>query len=172
MARVYLSLGSNVDRENKICAALDALKQNFEQLVLSSVYESAAVGFEGDAFLNMVAGIDTDLTVGELLACLRTIENENGRDRSGARFSSRTLDIDILTYDDVVGTVDGVDLPRDEILKNAFVLWPLAEIAGEENHPVLEKKYSLLWREFDKSLQELKPVFFDWNGQTISKSAA
>lgn len=172
MARVYLSLGTNIDREKHICAALDALNRAFGALTLSSVYESEAVGFEGDAFLNMVVGVDTDWPVGQLLGFLREIEDANGRDRSGARFSARTLDIDILTYDQQVGVIDRVELPRDEILGNAFVLWPLAEIAPDEEHPVKKQRYAALWQAFDKSSQALWPVSFEWQGRTISRAAA
>lgn len=169
MARVYLSIGSNIDRGKNIDACLDALSGAFGDLILSSVYESEAVGFEGEHFLNLVAGIETDLSVGELSAHLRQIEYDNGRRRNGPRFSARALDIDILTYDGVVGEVDGVELPRDEIVLNAFVLQPLAEIAGVELHPQLRTSYAALWRDYDKSRQKLWAVDYTWQGRTISK---
>jgi 2-amino-4-hydroxy-6-hydroxymethyldihydropteridine diphosphokinase len=93
---------------------------------------------------------------------LHDIEAEHGRTREGPRFSSRTLDIDLLTYDDLVTRDNGLELPRDEIIKNAFVLWPLAEIAAEENHPLLNKSYGELWQAFDKDKQSLWPVEFQW----------
>ncbi|MBY6190077.1 2-amino-4-hydroxy-6-hydroxymethyldihydropteridine diphosphokinase [Microbulbifer agarilyticus] len=162
MAIVYLSLGSNIDREKHLCAAMDALVEAFGDLKMSQVYESEAVGFEGDNFYNLVAAIDTDLSVGELALRLRDIEDANGRVRSGPKFSARTLDIDILTYDDVAGDVDGVALPRDEILKNAFVLLPLSEVAPTEVHPVQGKTYQQLWEEYDQTSQKLWAVEFDW----------
>jgi len=106
--RVYLGLGSNIEREQRITAALDALQKQFGQLVISSVYESEAVGFAGDHFLNLVVGIDTVMSVGELSTCLRHIEHENGRARSSERFAARTLDIDILTYGNTSGKMDGI----------------------------------------------------------------
>ncbi|AQQ66552.1 2-amino-4-hydroxy-6-hydroxymethyldihydropteridine diphosphokinase [Microbulbifer agarilyticus] len=162
MAIVYLSLGSNIDREKHLCAAMDALVEAFGDLKMSQVYESEAVGFEGDNFYNLVAAIDTDLSVGELALRLRDIEDANGRVRSGPKFSARTLDIDILTYDDVAGDVDGVALPRDEILKNAFVLLPLSEVAPTDMHPVQGKTYQQLWEEYDQASQKLWAVAFDW----------
>ncbi|GAB2510562.1 2-amino-4-hydroxy-6-hydroxymethyldihydropteridine diphosphokinase [Microbulbifer agarilyticus] len=162
MAIVYLSLGSNIDREKHLCAAMDALVEAFGDLSMSQVYESEAVGFEGDNFYNLVAAIETDLSVGELALRLRDIEDANGRVRSGPKFSARTLDIDILTYDDVAGDVDGVALPRDEILKNAFVLLPLSEVAPTEVHPVQGKTYQQLWEEYDQASQKLWVVAFDW----------
>jgi len=158
MARVYLSLGSNIDRERHIRAALDALAQSFGELTVSPVYESEAVGFDGDHFYNLVVGVDTNLSVGELQRSIKEIEDENGRERSGPKFSARTLDIDILTYDDCVGDVDGVALPRAEIVKNAFVLLPLVDVAGEELHPQLQMTYSQLWAEYDKTKQALWQV--------------
>lgn len=168
MNRVYLGVGSNVERERHITAALDALTDAFGELLISSVYESEAVGFDGDHFLNLVVGCDTDLSVGNLSACLRKIENDNGRARGGERFSARTLDIDILTYGNTVGTVDSIHLPRAEILQNAFVLLPLAEIAGAEKHPVEQKTYADLWRAYSRS-QKLWPIDFLWCSQLISR---
>ncbi len=162
MTRVYLSFGSNIDRERNIRSGLDALAQHFPQLVLSPVYESAAVGFDGEAFLNLVVAIDTDLSVGELSALLRAIEADHGRTRGEKKFASRTLDIDILTYGDAVGVIDAVELPRDEILKHAFVLKPLADMAPEEKHPLLQKSYSALLAAKDFSAQSLCQVPFRW----------
>jgi 2-amino-4-hydroxy-6-hydroxymethyldihydropteridine diphosphokinase len=162
MTRVYLSFGSNIDREHNIRSGLDALARHFHHLILSPVYESAAVGFDGEAFLNLVVAIDTDLSVGELSALLRAIEADHGRTRGEKKFASRTLDIDILTYGDAVGIIDGVELPRDEILKHAFVLKPLADIAPEEKHPLLKKSYAGLLTARDFSSQSLWQVPFSW----------
>jgi len=162
MPRVYLSLGSNIDRERHLRAAYADLSARYGALVISSVYESVAVGFSGDHFFNLVAGIDTELGVGTLAAQLRAIEEANGRSRIGPKFSSRTLDIDILTYGDACGVIDGVQLPRDEVLKNAFVLQPLAEIAGAERHPETGRSYAEHWADYDKARQQLWIVSFSW----------
>jgi 2-amino-4-hydroxy-6-hydroxymethyldihydropteridine diphosphokinase len=162
VAQVYLSLGSNINRAQYIRAALDALAGQFGDLEVSQVFESEAVGFPGDNFYNLVVGLQTDLPVGQLALCLRGIEDANGRLRSGPKFSARTLDIDILTYDQLTGTIDGVKLPRGEIVKNAFVLQPLAEIAPEVLHPIEQKTYRQLWNEYDQASQKLWPVEFIW----------
>ncbi len=159
MATVFLSLGSNIDAENNIRACLRALRYEFGEIGLSSVYESEAVGFDGENFLNLVVKIETILSVGELSQCLRNIEDANDRGRSGPKFSARTLDVDILTYDDLVGEHDGVVLPRQEITENAFVLLPLNELAPNETHPVLEKSYNELWSSYSKR-QELWKIEF------------
>lgn len=168
MAQVYLSIGSNIDREHNIASVLDTLAARFDGLRISSVYESEAVGFDGDPFFNLVVGIDTELSVGALFEVLRDIEFQHGRCRSGTRFSSRSLDVDILTYDAKAGEIDGITLPRDEILYNAFVLQPLAELAPDELHPTQDKTYGQLWQEYDKSRQKLWTVDFVWRGDKIS----
>ena len=170
MARVYLGVGSNIERERYITAGLDALQQMFGELALSSVYESEAIGFDGQPFLNLVAGVSTDLGVGELYRRLRHIEIEHGRPENATRFSPRQLDIDILTYDDLTGLIEGVELPRGEILVNAFVLCPLAELAPDEMHPVLERSYLNLWEAYDRASQPLGKVDFEWRGRPISSS--
>ncbi len=171
MAEVYVSIGSNIEPELHVTAALDALQDCFGELQVSSVFESESVGFEGDCFLNLVVGFSTGLEVGELSSLLKQIESENGRVKNAPKFCSRTLDIDILTYDDRVGDVEGVCLPRSEILENAFVLWPLAEVAGSQVHPEVLKTYSQLWQAFDRS-QKLKPVNFIWRGEKVSPIAS
>ena len=143
MAIVYLGVGSNIERERYIVAGLDALAGLFGALALSPLYESDAIGFEGEPFYNLVARVETDLEVGALQKALRHIEYEYGRPQNASRFSARQLDIDILTYDDRVGVIDGVELPRGEILVNAFVLRPLADLAPADVHPVAGRALSL-----------------------------
>ncbi len=162
MARIYLSLGSNIDREQHICAALDALSDSFGELEISTVFESIAVGFEGDSFYNLVVGIQADQSVGEITKILKHIEDCNGRDRSAPKFGPRSLDIDILTVDDLVGEIDGIRLPRNEVLKNAFVLQPLAELAPQMLHPKTHQTMTEHWQAFDKQSQKLWPVDFNW----------
>ena len=125
MATIYISLGSNINREYHVKKGLKALAttfdQPFEQLILSSLYESEAVGFSGSAFYNMVIGIHTTLSVEQVTIKLRDIEIEYGRELNARKFSPRTLDLDLLLYDDLITDVPA-QLPRDEIDKNAFVL--------------------------------------------------
>ncbi len=164
MARAYIGVGTNIDRERNVNASLDALSAAYGELRLSSVFESEAVGFQGDPFFNLAVGLDTFQSVGALAEVLRKIEDDCERRRDAPRFSPRTLDLDLLTYDDVVGVVDGISLPRTEITENAFVLCPLAEIAGAEIHPIAQKTYADLWRDFDMAGQELRPIEFIWDG--------
>ena len=168
MAQVFVSIGSNTERELYIERCLNALEAQFEKLELSPVYESEPVGFDGDSFYNLVASFKTELPVGELSRVLKQIEDENGRCRTSPKFSGRTLDIDILTYDALIGEVDGVTLPREEITVNAFVLWPLAELAPKERHPILAETYQQLWLDYDKEKQALHAVPFIWHDKDLS----
>lgn len=171
MTRVWLSLGSNMDREKHIGAALDALADCFGTLVISPVYDSASVGFDGNPFLNLVVGIDTDWPVGRLAGWLRALEEANGRRREqGRKYNDRTLDIDILTHGTTYGTVDAVALPRGEIVRHAFVLRPLADVAPTELHPAMGVTYGDLLRKKDFSAQLLRAVPFSWRGRNLSGS--
>lgn len=166
MSRVWVSIGSNQARKVSICGGVLALRERFGDLVLSRVYESDAVGFDGQPFYNLVAGFHSDERVGDIKAALRAIEEAHGRERGAQKFSPRTLDLDLLTCGDLVGTFDGYSLPRDEILRCAFVLGPLAEVAGDESHPIVGRRYRELWRDFDKSSQPLVPVGVDLGFRT------
>src|SRR5690606_4400541 len=121
----------------------------------SPIYESESVGFAGRNFFNLVVKISSEEGVGNLSKIFRNIEDEAGRDRSKPKFSPRTLDIDILLVDSLVGEFEGITLPRDEILKNAFVLLPLSEIAPELIHPEVGETYANLWKAYDKVKQKL-----------------
>jgi len=158
---VYLSLGSNIHRYFHISSALDLLELEFGSLVCSPVYESHAVGFKGDDFLNMVVGIETKMDMSALMVWIKRVEDQHGRDRSGSRFSARTLDIDILTFGDLTGNFDEVELPRKEILFNAFVLRPFADIQPNFVHPENGVSLSQLWSDFDQESQKLWPVEFN-----------
>jgi 2-amino-4-hydroxy-6-hydroxymethyldihydropteridine diphosphokinase len=151
MAHGYISVGSNIDKRKYIKASLVALRQCFGQLLVSSVYESESVGFLGDSFYNCVVGFSSDLDVKDVAKQLRQIEIDNGRVRGCKKFSARTLDLDLLLYDDLIITADGLQIPRDEIEKYAFVLEPLAEIAPMLEHPISHISYADMWDTFDKA---------------------
>jgi len=161
VARIYISIGSNIDPARNVRRALAALRREFGPLALSPVYESEAVGFAGDNFLNLVAGAGTTLPAQAVAARLHAIEDAHGRDRSGPRFSSRVIDLDLLLYDSLVLDTPGLVLPREEILDNAFVLRPLADLAPELVHPVAGRTMAELWADFDQSSQALWPVALD-----------
>ncbi len=156
MGRAYLSLGSNIDPEKNLCAAILDLRAQFGAVVLSSLYRCPAIGFDGADFLNMAAIIETTMPPVALNTWLHTLEDKHGRRRDQPRFASRTLDIDIVLYDDLILRGAGnLELPRNE-LKHAFVLCPLAEIAPLVLHPVLRKTLAQLWSEFPRASELLE----------------
>ena len=168
MARVYLSIGSNIDPYRHIAIALDELTALVGDLQLSPVYESEAIGFEGENFLNLAAGFDTELPLSQLATQFRKIEYRYGRQPDSHKFTARAVDIDLLTYDDLVGSIDGIQLPRDEITENAFVLKPLADLAPDTLHPVKQQSYAELWQHYDQASQKLWRVEFEWRGQNLA----
>lgn len=161
MAWVFISVGSNINREYYVRAGVRKLAEYFGALTLSSVYESEAVGFNGDPFYNMVVGVETTLTLEACVKLLKDIEDQFGRVRGAEKFCGRTLDLDLLTYDQQV-CQQPVELPRGEITENAFVLWPLAEIAAEHIHPLTQLSYATLWQNYNKP-QKLWPIDFSWS---------
>jgi 2-amino-4-hydroxy-6-hydroxymethyldihydropteridine diphosphokinase len=158
----YISIGSNIQRDQHIPSSIKALKQHFGELTLSSVYESAAVGFAGDAFYNLIVGFNADLPAKAVAKRLRDIELDHGRTRNSQKFSARTLDLDLILYGDLVLSDGRLQIPRDEIEKYAFVLEPLAEIAPTLQHPVKHIDYATLWRLFNKTDLQQQRITPDW----------
>jgi len=133
-----------------------ALRGRFGDIRVSPAYRTAAVGFDGPAFLNNAVAIDTDEPLEALDQWLHAVEDAHGRDRSGPRFSDRTLDIDVVFYGDLIVEGPGhLRIPRPE-LKHAFVLKPLADIAPGFIDPVSGLDLATLWRahrQFDDAFE-------------------
>jgi 2-amino-4-hydroxy-6-hydroxymethyldihydropteridine diphosphokinase len=161
MPRVYIGIGSNVDKETSIRGAIHELTAYYGPLTLSPVYESKAHGFEGDNFYNLVAGFDTLETIERIKDMLSRIESRFGRIRRENRFSARTLDLDLLLYDDIVRHDSQVNLPHPDIQRYAFVLRPLADIAPDLRHPETGLNCGRMWEEFDPGKQEIRKTDFD-----------
>lgn len=155
MACVFLGLGSNVDAEDNLRLAITELRSRFGELELSPVYQSAALGFDGDDFLNLVLRLTTDENPHELLGQFEAIHRLAGRTRGRQRYTSRPLDIDLLLYDDLVESEPPLRLPRGDILEYGFVLKPLAEIAPDHVHPETGRTFSQHWAEFDAACHPL-----------------
>jgi len=146
---VHLGIGSNIDAKKNLERALKELENRFGELIKSSVYRSKAYGFDGDDFLNMVVALDSALTPTEIHEQLEEIQRIAGRDREARGYASRTLDIDLLLYDDLVIDQPPIRLPRADVLRFSFVLGPLAEIAAELRHPETHQSYQEHWNNFD-----------------------
>ncbi|WP_314917059.1 2-amino-4-hydroxy-6-hydroxymethyldihydropteridine diphosphokinase [Pseudomonas helleri] len=165
LTEVYLGLGSNTERERHLCAGLDALAGFLVGMTCSAVFESQPVGIKSGPFFNLVVAAKTDLPLMELSRRLKLIEADNGRyapDRKGL-----PLDIDVLFYGDLEGDFEFLTLPRAEILKNAFVLWPLSLMAPDKVHPVVGKTLAQMWAEAQID-QVLAPVAFEWRGVQLT----
>lgn len=164
MSVAYLGIGSNTDAERNVRSAVAALRDRFSELVLSPVYLSRAVGFEGDDFINMVARVVTGLEPLALRDYLRDLEDRHGRRRDLPKFSDRTLDIDILIYDDLVLDLPDLQLPRPEIRKFAHVLKPLVDLAPDLRYPGRDETLAEVWATAtcrDVPLEPLDPAFLD-----------
>jgi 2-amino-4-hydroxy-6-hydroxymethyldihydropteridine diphosphokinase len=158
MSTAYLGLGSNIDAQANIASGIEALRETFGRVALSPAYLAPAVGFEGSDFINLVARVETAMDPLELRRFLHAIEDRHGRSRSAPKFSDRTLDIDILLYDDLFLLSPALEIPRDEILTAAHVLRPLADLAPDLLHPVCRQTLSDLWRNFPQRGTTLRPI--------------
>ena len=162
MATVFLGLGSNESPEENLRLAISELRSRYGDLVVSSVYQSSAVGFEGADFLNLVVGLQTKVPPLDICDEIETIHNLAGRVRGSDKWGSRTLDIDLLLYNDLVQDERPVRVPRKDILQFSFVLCPLAEIAPDQVHPVTGKTFHEHWQEFDAESHPLKETNVVW----------
>lgn len=152
--QVFLGIGSNIEALRNIKSALQVLNVKHTNLSISETYQSEAVGFDGPPFLNLVVGFRTDMDLGQLSRELKQLERNHGRTEALKKFSSRTLDIDILTYDNLHGLHEGILLPRPEISYNAYVLRPFAELQPELMLPGSDIRLIELWHDLEMSLEK------------------
>jgi len=156
MATIYVGLGSNIDPEKHLGLAVRQLREHHGQVDVSAVYRSAAVGFTGQDFLNLVARLRSEVTPEQICEEIERLHELSGRVRGGEKWASRPLDIDLLLYDDLVIDKPPVRVPRSDILDYSFVLRPLAELAPDLVHPVTGKTMLQHWQEFDEASHPLE----------------
>jgi len=158
MSTAYLGLGSNIDARKNIATGITGLRERFGRVDLSPIYQTPAFGFEGEDFINLAARIETEMSPLELKEFLQALEDLHQRNRDAPKFSDRTLDIDILLYDDLYVISPALSLPRGEILSAAHVLKPLADLAPDLLHPVCRKTISELWNAFPQQTTKLTRI--------------
>ena len=162
MAVVFLGLGSNESPEKNLQLAISELRSRYGELILSPVYQSAAVGFDGADFMNLVVRLRSEDSPLAICKVIEQIHDVAGRVRGSSQWESRPIDIDLLLYDDLIQDERPVHVPRDDVLKYSFVLRPLAEIAPDQVHPVTGRTYSDHWQAFDKDSQPLTKSDVSW----------
>ncbi len=150
MSRVFVGVGTNINKAHNLRSCFSTLQQIFRKVVKSSVYQSAAVGFEGEDFYNMVVSFETTLTPSNINRIFFEIEKKHGRRRGKNQYASRELDLDQLLYDDLIVDTDEVYLPHKDLSKYSYTLKPMAEIAGDLVHPLIGKCFSELWHNLDR----------------------
>jgi 2-amino-4-hydroxy-6-hydroxymethyldihydropteridine diphosphokinase len=158
MPTVYVAIGSNVDPAENVAKAMNELMRVFPRTRFSSCYRNRAVGFEGDDFINCVAGFDTELPVRDVVERLHAIEMLCGRPRDAPRWAPRTMDLDVLLYDGLVCDEPRLKLPRPDLLQRAYMLGPLAELAPQVMHPTEKLTIRALWQRFDRAAHAMQPV--------------
>jgi 2-amino-4-hydroxy-6-hydroxymethyldihydropteridine diphosphokinase len=161
-SRAYVAAGSNIEPLANLRKALDLLAARHGALRVSPAYRNAAVGFSGEDFVNLVVEFDASGTVRELLAGLHAIEERCGRPRLAPKWGSRTLDLDVLLYGDLVVDEPGLKLPRPDLVRRAYMLKPMVDLAPALRHPTLGATMRELWQQFDSSAHSLQPVDLGW----------
>lgn len=164
MADVYVAAGSNVEPEKNLGRALDQLEQAFGELAISPAYRNPAVGFEGADFINLVVRLRSADSPTQLKRTLERLEELCGRPRSAPKWGPRTMDLDILMYDQVVSDEPGLILPRPDLLRRAFMLKPLADLAPELRHPTQHRTIGELWAAFPGADHALAAVTIPRSG--------
>jgi 2-amino-4-hydroxy-6-hydroxymethyldihydropteridine diphosphokinase len=162
MASVFLGLGSNESPEKNLRLAVSELKSRYGELTLSPVYQSAAVGFDGADFLNLVVQLQSEDSPFAICDEIELIHNLAGRVRGRDKWESRPLDIDLLLYNDLIQDERPVHVPREDIVQYSFVLKPISELAPDLVHPVTGKTMLEHWQEFDPASHPLEEMHVVW----------
>lgn len=162
MITTYIGVGSNIQRRKHIAAAIDELSGIGEQLRLSTIFECEAVGFDSQAFYNLVVEMKTPLSLAEFAKQLRTIEQKLGRADNASKFESRTLDLDIILFGEQV-SASYPELPRSDIFHYAFVLEPLYELCPQRVIPADGRNIAQIRQQtnFDTTLTPV-PLWFSY----------
>jgi 2-amino-4-hydroxy-6-hydroxymethyldihydropteridine diphosphokinase len=164
VTQVLVAAGSNIEPVANLRRALDALARHYPRLQCSRAYRNAAVGFEGEDFVNLVVGFDTGDDVASVLAHLHEAEAECGRERNAPKWAPRSMDLDVLLFGDRVCDEPGLVLPRPDLVRRAYMLGPAAELAPATVHPTLGRTLAELWQDFAREGHPMRAVDLGWPG--------
>ncbi len=156
-----MAAGSNVEPVAHLQRALAMLRARYPGLRRSRAWRNPAVGFEGDDFVNLVVSFPTDESPQRVLERLHEVEAACGRARAAPRWAPRRMDLDVLLYGDRVSDEPGLTLPRPDLVRRAYVLGPMAELAPELRHPTLGLTMRELWARFDSAAHPMREVDLD-----------
>jgi 2-amino-4-hydroxy-6-hydroxymethyldihydropteridine diphosphokinase len=158
---VYVAAGSNVQPELYLARAVKLMEEQFKPLRVSPAYRNRAVGFEGADFINLVVGFSTVLPFAGVRERLQQIEIACDREPSAPKWAPRSMDLDVLLFGDLISNEPGLIVPRPDLLKRAYMLKPLFDIAPDVVHPSEKKTIAELWAEFDQGAHELVEVLLE-----------
>ena len=158
MPDVYVAAGSNVEPEKNLALACAQIAHTWPDARFSRAYRNVAVGFEGPDFINLVTGFQAAQPLHSVIERLRGIETNCGRPRYAPKWASRTMDLDVLLYGDLVERTADYTLPRPDLLKRPYMLGPLAELAPDVVHPVEKRTIGELWQSFDRDGHRMTAV--------------
>jgi len=162
--RVFVAAGSNVEPEKNLARACAEIAHTWPDAHFSRAYRNVAVGFEGPDFINLVIGFSAAQPLHSVIEKLRGIETNCGRPRYAPKWASRTMDLDVLLFGDLVEKTTDYTLPRPDLLKRPYMLGPLAEIAADVVHPTERRTIGELWAAFDRDGHQMTPVHVDLPG--------
>lgn len=155
MKKVYVAAGSNVDAVSHLRLALRELREFYPDLEVSPAYRNQAVGFDGDDFINLVVGFDTELAPVHVRDQLQRIEVLCGRAPGAAKWAARSMDLDILLFGNLISTELGLVFPRPDLTRRPYMLKPMADLGPEVVHPINGKTMQALWDAFDSEGHEM-----------------
>lgn len=158
MPDVFVAAGSNIQPGPRLRQALALLRKAFGPLKVSPAYRNAAVGFTGDDFVNLAVGFASPLGVHGVIAQLQAIELACGRPREAPKWAPRAMDLDIVLYGDLVCAEPGLTLPRPDLVRRAYMLKPMVDIAPELEHPLLHRTLAELWAQHAPDAHPLVPI--------------
>jgi 2-amino-4-hydroxy-6-hydroxymethyldihydropteridine diphosphokinase len=163
VSNVLLALGSNIEPARHLLQAARLLKAEFSGTQFSPAYQNPAAGFVGDDFINAAAAFNSALAVAEVRARLQSIEETCGRRRDDPKWAPRAMDIDILLFGDAISDQPGLQLPRGDLLRRAYMLGPAADLQPERLHPTVPRTLGSLWRELAPRCPPLSRLQLDLN---------